>query len=356
MGTSSDLMSPTPAWSCFTLALGVFLHQTLDALDGKQARRTKTSSPLGAIFDHGCDIFTITLVSVASVALCRCGSGLQSIAIVTLSAQLSQFLYLWWEYHFHVFCSNPGYGAGVTEAQCIVIVFALLTGIFGADFWVYDVFELVAVKSRGFEWVRQFFPSALPLNRVVVGVVLASNLLADARMIHTAVPRFSEGKRRAGYAQIVGFLVFLGFECLFYLGVVDLLGGFPLPGFILLTIVYGILALRLLLSATAQKRYSAVQLPAIPFVGLALIVIYQWTAAHRTLYRWELPVVAWLQKHLLRLIWATAIGYGAFLVVMVYVTVKQISRYLGVQCFTIAAKKPSEKTTTSPSVRANKED
>ena len=29
--------------------------QSLDAIDGKQARRTGTSSPLGELFDHGCD-------------------------------------------------------------------------------------------------------------------------------------------------------------------------------------------------------------------------------------------------------------------------------------------------------------
>ena len=36
-------------------ALGLFVYQSLDAIDGKQARRTKTSSPLGELFDHGCD-------------------------------------------------------------------------------------------------------------------------------------------------------------------------------------------------------------------------------------------------------------------------------------------------------------
>jgi phosphatidylglycerophosphate synthase len=29
------------------------MYQTLDAVDGKQARRTGTSSPLGQLFDHG---------------------------------------------------------------------------------------------------------------------------------------------------------------------------------------------------------------------------------------------------------------------------------------------------------------
>ena len=27
----------------------------MDAIDGKQARRTGTSGPLGELFDHGCD-------------------------------------------------------------------------------------------------------------------------------------------------------------------------------------------------------------------------------------------------------------------------------------------------------------
>ncbi len=34
-------------------ALGLFFYQTMDVIDGKQARRTGTSSPLGELFDHG---------------------------------------------------------------------------------------------------------------------------------------------------------------------------------------------------------------------------------------------------------------------------------------------------------------
>lgn len=33
----------------------LFAYQTLDAVDGKHARATKQSSPLGQLFDHGCD-------------------------------------------------------------------------------------------------------------------------------------------------------------------------------------------------------------------------------------------------------------------------------------------------------------
>lgn len=33
----------------------LFMYQTLDAIDGKHARNTGSSSPLGELFDHGCD-------------------------------------------------------------------------------------------------------------------------------------------------------------------------------------------------------------------------------------------------------------------------------------------------------------
>lgn len=47
-----------PRWAYAVNALSLFVYQTLDALDGKQARRTGSASPLGEIFDHGCDAFS----------------------------------------------------------------------------------------------------------------------------------------------------------------------------------------------------------------------------------------------------------------------------------------------------------
>jgi hypothetical protein len=47
-----------PWWAYVQAALGLFIYQTLDATDGKQARRTNSSSPLGELFDHGCDSMT----------------------------------------------------------------------------------------------------------------------------------------------------------------------------------------------------------------------------------------------------------------------------------------------------------
>lgn len=57
------MLSQAPRWACFLCALGLFIYQSLDAIDGKQARRTGTSTPLGELFDHGCDSISTGMLS-----------------------------------------------------------------------------------------------------------------------------------------------------------------------------------------------------------------------------------------------------------------------------------------------------
>lgn len=44
-----------PRWIFLWNCLSMILYQTFDNMDGKQARRTGSTSPLGLLFDHGCD-------------------------------------------------------------------------------------------------------------------------------------------------------------------------------------------------------------------------------------------------------------------------------------------------------------
>ena len=60
-----------PWWGWILFAIGTFMYQTLDALDGKQARRLGVGSSLGEMVDHGCDAVSTTIVQFA-VACCVC--------------------------------------------------------------------------------------------------------------------------------------------------------------------------------------------------------------------------------------------------------------------------------------------
>ncbi|KAL3811577.1 hypothetical protein ACHAXA_006862 [Cyclostephanos tholiformis] len=56
----------------------MLIYQTLDNMDGKQARKTGTSSPLGLLFDHGCDALNLILGSanwIAAMALIPGNAG-----------------------------------------------------------------------------------------------------------------------------------------------------------------------------------------------------------------------------------------------------------------------------------------
>jgi len=63
--TASTLGSthPVPWIVWFMSGTLLFLSHTLDGIDGKQARRTGTSSPVGEMFDHGCDAWAMILTT-----------------------------------------------------------------------------------------------------------------------------------------------------------------------------------------------------------------------------------------------------------------------------------------------------
>lgn len=56
------VFQPTPMGSV-AAAFGQLLYMILDNLDGRQARRTGSSSPLGHLFDHGCDAMNVSLAA-----------------------------------------------------------------------------------------------------------------------------------------------------------------------------------------------------------------------------------------------------------------------------------------------------
>ncbi|XP_064634347.1 choline/ethanolaminephosphotransferase 1-like isoform X1 [Lineus longissimus] len=133
---STDAKSPIPAWALLTCALGLFIYQTLDALDGKQARRTNTSSPLGEMFDHGCDSISTVFVTLASCSAMYLGTNLDVLFFECFSAIALFYLAHWQNYvtgtlRFAIF--------DVTEAQFSIMFIYIVSAIFGASFWTLKV-------------------------------------------------------------------------------------------------------------------------------------------------------------------------------------------------------------------------
>jgi phosphatidylglycerophosphate synthase len=111
---------PLPSWLLFVGSFALFGYQTFDAMDGKQARRTKSSTPLGQLMDHGCDcLATISHHSQAVAALC---TGVTSFTVMGLLAPFTAFFLAQWE-EFHTGVLQTAAGpVGVTETQYGLIV------------------------------------------------------------------------------------------------------------------------------------------------------------------------------------------------------------------------------------------
>ncbi|KAF7272694.1 ethanolaminephosphotransferase 1-like [Rhynchophorus ferrugineus] len=130
-------VEPLPIWTWYTAALLLFLAYTLDGIDGKQARRTGTSTPLGELFDHGLDSYTAGLIPVAMYSIFGRGPK--------FSLSPFRMFFLMWNILINFYLSHfEKYNTGVMFlpwgydfTMWGTIITFLLTGIFGHELWYY---------------------------------------------------------------------------------------------------------------------------------------------------------------------------------------------------------------------------
>lgn len=63
-----------PRWVYAVAGVSLILYQILDVADGKQARKTGNSSPLGLLFDHGCDALNVVISACTFAATIQSGA------------------------------------------------------------------------------------------------------------------------------------------------------------------------------------------------------------------------------------------------------------------------------------------
>ncbi|XP_063973009.1 choline/ethanolaminephosphotransferase 1 isoform X3 [Diachasmimorpha longicaudata] len=133
---SPDAKAEAPRWACFLCALGLFIYQSLDSIDGKQARRTGTSSPLGELFDHGCDS-----VSTVFVALSACIAVQLGYYPTWMFFQCFCAMTLFYCAHWQSYVSGSlKFGKiDVTEAQFTIMGIHLISAIFGPEIWMTEL-------------------------------------------------------------------------------------------------------------------------------------------------------------------------------------------------------------------------
>jgi len=115
-----------PDWVLVLNGMCQMIYFTLDCMDGKQARRTKSSSPLGQLFDHGID----ALGNLNSVSSCQCIMQNPSKQYLWMhcALQFTFFQAQWEEYYTGVLPHATG-NIGVTEVMYGMALWSITTGL-----------------------------------------------------------------------------------------------------------------------------------------------------------------------------------------------------------------------------------
>lgn len=129
---SADAVAEPHFWSFFLCSAGLFVYMTLDAIDGKQARKTNSSSPLGELFDHGCDAVSIAFIVCGMCIAMQLGQSPRLMLFECFGT-----LFVFYTAHWQAYCSGQlRFGRiDVTEAEISIILLHLLTGFLGPSFW-----------------------------------------------------------------------------------------------------------------------------------------------------------------------------------------------------------------------------
>lgn len=109
----------------------IWLYQAFDNMDGKQARRTGSSSALGELFDHVCDCTCITVFTMV-VASCV-GVGVYQMLVMSWLSIFGFHLAHWEEYYKGALIM--GVFNGPTEAVLTIIAVIYLTALVGPAWW-----------------------------------------------------------------------------------------------------------------------------------------------------------------------------------------------------------------------------
>ena len=145
---SSNISSIT----CYLSALSYFLYNILDNCDGKQARKTNSSSPLGLLIDHGTDACTTFFIVLGFGSIISINHILfyGMLYLMTTSA----FYLSTWEEYVTGEMILPIFN-GVSDGMVILVFIEIFTGIKGGKFWIRK-FSFFNFEIQ-FNWFLCFF-------------------------------------------------------------------------------------------------------------------------------------------------------------------------------------------------------
>ena len=235
---------PIPAELLFAAAFCQFMYQTLDACDGKQARRLGLASPLGMLMDHGCDSISCTFIILSIVQAMNMGINQDSLFLF-VTVYTGFYLTHWEEYHTHYHRTHM-FNWGVTEGQWTNITLLILTGLYTPSIWQLEVYQYT-------------------LSRILIYANCAWGILISVMIIGNTLYKSS------GLLPVFRLLpVLIQNISLYYWFQTDLIASFAPAIIITHGLIYAEICSKLIICSTAEMSFRWFHLNA--FIELALVL------------------------------------------------------------------------------------
>ncbi|KAF2400415.1 hypothetical protein EJ06DRAFT_477161 [Trichodelitschia bisporula] len=330
-----DLVGPAPSWVYISFGIGVWMYSTMDNVDGKQARRTGTSSPLGELFDHGIDSLNCTLASMLEVAALGFGATPAG-AFTALIPCLPMFFSTWETYHTHTL--YLGYFNGPTEGLIIATAMMLMSGVYGPDIWTTPLVKHIPALESSLQPTTTVRDLWVP---VVLGAFLVAHLPACVLNVWRA--RAKQGLPMAPlFLEWTPMIVFTAATCA-WLGSPHstMLSQNHLVLFCLtMSLVFGRMTTKIILAHLTRQPFPYWTVMLTPLVGGALLVnlppMVGLPAVGDTIEVWYLRAY---------FVFASVV-YGRW----AYLVISSICAYLGINCLTIPRREARDGPVAGPVV------
>ncbi|RMX67167.1 hypothetical protein DD238_002381 [Peronospora effusa] len=184
-----NMVEEAPRWVYMNAGFSLLFYQILDVADGKQARKTGNSSPLGLLFDHGCDALNVVVSACTFASTIMLGPTYWSLLIFLAPAMV--FFMATWEEYYTGTLALPIIN-GPNEGLLIMYSIYIATAIIGPTVWTQP---------------NVFFPQ-LNNNHVLVLITIT---IAIVQCLFSGVIAIRSMERRAkdGAAALIGITPFI---------------------------------------------------------------------------------------------------------------------------------------------------
>lgn len=259
-----------PRWVFLLNAIATLLYQTLDNMDGKQARRVGASSPLGLLFDHGCDAVNSVFGSANwMVCLALCRSDVLWL-FSTLMGPYAMFFISTWEEYYTGELIMPIIN-GPNEGLLGAVVVSLVAYAYGPSYW--------QTESLWNTWLKDSLSHLLPDSTMkAIGSLRNADILlliSSVGFVQEVVSKSIFVVRSYGVSSILDQLPFVTlFMCFLLIGRADATVWLDMPrtSIHLCSFLFVEMTTELMLKHVTHQRYQPYRLILLPLVLLTAIV------------------------------------------------------------------------------------